>query len=186
MTILGLLLAAVVGLSIGLLGGGDAILTVPIFRYMLGFGAKEAIVSNLAVVGLASLVGSGEPWREGHKALHRARLQRSRQGWRVRQRPARYSPRRVLALSRETLVLSEHGVEPVPFDRALTAGTFAGACEKVGLLRMQEEAFVEMRLERIPYKPPNYGSIVELKEAGVLPEEDPAELEAGANRCAAS
>nr|MDQ3833931.1 sulfite exporter TauE/SafE family protein [Actinomycetota bacterium] len=33
MTILGLLLAALVGVLLGLLGGGGAILAVPIFKY---------------------------------------------------------------------------------------------------------------------------------------------------------
>lgn len=45
---LGLLMAAVIGLLLGLLGGGGSILTVPVFVYVLGFGAKEAIAMSLA------------------------------------------------------------------------------------------------------------------------------------------
>ena len=51
------------------LGGGGSILAVPIFVYALGFGAKEAIAASLAVVGLTSLLGAAEHWREGHVRL---------------------------------------------------------------------------------------------------------------------
>jgi uncharacterized membrane protein YfcA len=63
MILLGLALAALVGLSLGLLGGGGSILTVPIFVYVLGFGAKEAIAMSLAVVGTTSLFGVAGHWR---------------------------------------------------------------------------------------------------------------------------
>jgi uncharacterized membrane protein YfcA len=56
-TTLGLLLAALIGVSLGLLGGGGAILAVPIFTYVMGFGVKEAIASSLVVVGVTSLLG---------------------------------------------------------------------------------------------------------------------------------
>jgi uncharacterized membrane protein YfcA len=64
-SVIGLLLAALIGLSLGLLGGGGSILTVPIFVYVLGFGAKEAIAMSLAVVGVTSLFGTIGHWREG-------------------------------------------------------------------------------------------------------------------------
>lgn len=63
--IFGLLMAVVIGLSLGLLGGGGSILAVPIFVYALGFGAKEAIVMSLAVVGVTSLFGVIGHWRAG-------------------------------------------------------------------------------------------------------------------------
>ena len=69
MTILGLGLAALIGLSLGLLGGGGSILTVPIFVYVLGFGAKEAIAMSLAVVGATSLFGAAGHWRAGNVNL---------------------------------------------------------------------------------------------------------------------
>ena len=65
MAIFGLLIAALMGISLGLLGGGGSILAVPILKYALGFGAKEAIVSSLAVVGATSLFGALSHWREG-------------------------------------------------------------------------------------------------------------------------
>ena len=62
----GVALGFVIGLSLGLLGGGGSILTVPVFVYVLGFGAKESIAMSLAVVGTTSLVGAVGHWREGH------------------------------------------------------------------------------------------------------------------------
>ena len=66
MTPLALALAALVGLSLGLRGGGGAILTVPIFVYVLGFAARDAVASSLAVVGAVSLVGVAGHWRQGN------------------------------------------------------------------------------------------------------------------------
>jgi len=66
MLILGLALAGLIGLSLGLLGGGGSILTVPILVYVLGFEAKEAIALSLAVVGATSLFGVFGHWRAGN------------------------------------------------------------------------------------------------------------------------
>lgn len=52
---LALVLVLTVGLSLGLLGGGGSILTVPILVYVLGTGAKEAIATSLLVVGVTSV-----------------------------------------------------------------------------------------------------------------------------------
>jgi uncharacterized membrane protein YfcA len=70
--ILGIALAALIGLSLGLLGGGGSILTVPIFVYVLGLGAKEAIAMSLAVVGATSLFGAVGHWRAGNVNLRLA------------------------------------------------------------------------------------------------------------------
>lgn len=59
-------LGVMIGASLGLLGGGGSILTVPIFVYILGFPAKEAIAMSLAVVGVTSAVGAAGHWRAGH------------------------------------------------------------------------------------------------------------------------
>ena len=69
MTALAVALGVLIGLSLGLLGGGGSVLTVPIFVYVLGFPAKEAIAMSLAVVGVASLVGAIGHWRNGHVNL---------------------------------------------------------------------------------------------------------------------
>src|SRR5215216_109466 len=69
MAIVGLFLAALMGLYLGLLGGGGSILAVPILKYVVGFGAKEAIAASLAVVGLTSLFGAVGHWRSGNVNL---------------------------------------------------------------------------------------------------------------------
>jgi uncharacterized membrane protein YfcA len=69
MMILGIALGALVGLSLGLLGGGGSILTVPIFVYVMGFDPKEAIAMSLAVVGAVSLFGAVGHWRAGNVNL---------------------------------------------------------------------------------------------------------------------
>ena len=62
-------LGLLIGASLGLLGGGGSILTVPIFVYVLGFPPKEAIAMSLAVVGVTSLVGVAGHWRAGNVNL---------------------------------------------------------------------------------------------------------------------
>lgn len=64
--LLGLALATLIGLSLGMLGGGGSILTVPVFVYVLRFGAKQAIAMSLPVVGVTSLVGALGHWRAGN------------------------------------------------------------------------------------------------------------------------
>lgn len=57
MLILVLALAALVGVSLGLLGGGGSILMVPLLVYVAGMDTKEAIATSLLVVGVTSAVG---------------------------------------------------------------------------------------------------------------------------------
>lgn len=49
--------AAAVGLSLGLLGSGGAILTVPILVYLVGHDEKSAIAESLAIVGAIAAAG---------------------------------------------------------------------------------------------------------------------------------
>lgn len=56
-------MSAVIGLSLGLIGGGGSILTVPILVYLLGVGPHEAVGMSLAVVGATSILGSYMHWR---------------------------------------------------------------------------------------------------------------------------
>lgn len=63
MPIAGLLLAILIGASLGLLGGGGSILAVPILVYAVGMTAKPAIAVSLLVVGVTSLIGALRHWR---------------------------------------------------------------------------------------------------------------------------
>jgi hypothetical protein len=47
-------LAVLVGVSLGLLGGGGSILTMPILLYTLGLDGRAAIATSLVVVGVTS------------------------------------------------------------------------------------------------------------------------------------
>ncbi|HXG85877.1 MAG TPA: sulfite exporter TauE/SafE family protein [Pyrinomonadaceae bacterium] len=67
--ILGLVLSGLIGLSLGLIGGGGSIITVPVLVYVLGVEAREAVGMSLAVVGATSLVGSFLHYRRGSVRL---------------------------------------------------------------------------------------------------------------------
>ena len=54
MIVLAVVLAALVGVSLGLLGGGGSILAVPLLVYVAGLDPKEAIATSLLVVGTTS------------------------------------------------------------------------------------------------------------------------------------
>lgn len=57
--------ALAVGLSLGLLGSGGSILTVPILVYLAGEPAKLAIGASLAIVGTIALAGAANYARQG-------------------------------------------------------------------------------------------------------------------------
>ncbi|QCK14230.1 sulfite exporter TauE/SafE family protein [Mangrovivirga cuniculi] len=60
-----LISAVIIGVSLGLIGGGGSILTVPVFVYMLGISPVIATAYSLFVVGSTSLVGSVAFMRKG-------------------------------------------------------------------------------------------------------------------------
>lgn len=59
------LLAVAIGFTLGMLGGGGSILTVPVFVYVGQFDPKTAIAMSFVVVGSASLFGAANHWRAG-------------------------------------------------------------------------------------------------------------------------
>lgn len=65
MLTLTLVLAVLVGITLGLLGGGGSILTVPLLVYVAGMDTKEAIATSLLVVGVTSAVGAISHARAG-------------------------------------------------------------------------------------------------------------------------
>lgn len=60
-----LLLSVLIGISLGLLGGGGSILTVPILTYVAGLEPQQAISTSLFVVGVTSLFSAGTHARKG-------------------------------------------------------------------------------------------------------------------------
>jgi uncharacterized protein len=69
-----LVLSALIGLSLGMLGGGGSILAVPVLVYVARFEAREAIAASLAVVGATSVAGSLFHARAGRVRFRAAAL----------------------------------------------------------------------------------------------------------------
>ena len=64
---------ALIGVSLGALGAGGSILTVPILVYAMGVPVQAATGTSLAIVGLNATVGAVDAWRGG-RALPRTGL----------------------------------------------------------------------------------------------------------------
>lgn len=121
------------------------------------------------------LSGVGSPDLEATDAAARDRM-----------RLLRSSLRRLFSLPAETLILSAHTGEPVPFAGKPVGARLGRVVGRSKLAGLDEDGFVEAVLGRIPPMPPNHGRIVQLNETGTFPEGDLTDLEAGANRCAVS
>jgi uncharacterized membrane protein YfcA len=61
--IIGHILAACIGVSLGLIGGGGSVLALPILVYVMGIPPKSAIAMTLVIVGTVSLLGIIPHWR---------------------------------------------------------------------------------------------------------------------------
>lgn len=68
------LLGVLIGLSLGMLGGGGSILTVPALVYLLGQDPHAAVASSLVIVGLNALLGATMHSRAGSLRLRAALL----------------------------------------------------------------------------------------------------------------
>ncbi len=72
MEILGYIAAMLIGLSLGLIGGGGSILTVPVLVYLIGLNPVISTAYSLFIVGLTSLVGSYKFYQKGLVSLKTA------------------------------------------------------------------------------------------------------------------
>lgn len=59
-------LSLLIGVSLGLLGGGGSIVTVPVLVYVLGLDPKEAIATSLLVVGVTAAAALWQHARAGN------------------------------------------------------------------------------------------------------------------------
>lgn len=91
---------------------------------------------------------------------------------------------RLLRLPGDTQLCPGHASAPVPFDGLFLSEPLVAVAERLQSWLHPKDVFVERVLARIPPTPPNYESIVALNESGAMPDGDPTDLEAGANRCA--
>lgn len=69
MHVIGYFSALAIGLSLGLIGGGGSILTVPILVYLFGIDAVMATAYSLFVVGFSSAIGMVSHYRKGNVRL---------------------------------------------------------------------------------------------------------------------
>ena len=71
-TILTMTFAVTIGISLGVLGSGGSIVTLPVLVYIAGVPAKEAVGMSMAIVGATSLFGSFVHLRRGNVAVRAA------------------------------------------------------------------------------------------------------------------
>ena len=65
LVIIGYISALLIGISLGLIGGGGSILTVPVLVYLIGEDPITATAYSLFIVGASSLVGTGTYFKKG-------------------------------------------------------------------------------------------------------------------------
>ncbi len=72
MEIIGYIASLVIGISLGLIGGGGSILTVPVLVYLFKVEPVLATSYSLFIVGLSSLVGAVPKYKQGQVNLKTA------------------------------------------------------------------------------------------------------------------
>jgi len=72
MEILGYLASVMIGISLGLIGGGGSILTVPVLVYLFGIDPVPATAYSLFIVGATSLIGAYPKYRHGQVSIKTA------------------------------------------------------------------------------------------------------------------
>lgn len=65
MEIAGYLASALIGISMGLIGGGGSILTIPILVYLFAISPTMAISYSLFIVGFTSMIGAFQNYLKG-------------------------------------------------------------------------------------------------------------------------
>ena len=96
------------------------------------------------------------------------------------------SLQKLVALDEHIIVMPAHTSQPVDFDNIPIQTTIGNIKQNVAMLRLKEEEFIKTIMQRIPPTPDNYLDIVEKNIKGDFSDINPADLEAGANRCAIS
>lgn len=74
MEIVGYIVAALIGVSLGLIGAGGSVLTVPVMVYLFSVEPVQATSYSLFVVGAASAIGAYSNFRKGQVAVKTAFL----------------------------------------------------------------------------------------------------------------
>ena len=159
-------------------------------RIHIGTAAITALRTSGHTEESTSYVLNGEAVFTGDtlftKGVGRPDLHAGREGAERRARALFHSLKRLTALGPEVVVLPAHASEPVAFDGQAVQARMKDLTPALSEWLASEQALVERVSSRLPATPPNFARIVELNESGTLPEGDPTDLEAGANRCAVS
>ncbi|MBM3413147.1 MAG: sulfite exporter TauE/SafE family protein, partial [Bacteroidetes bacterium] len=71
-SIFGIIASLLIGLSLGLIGGGGSILTVPVLVYLFSVDPLQATAYSLFIVGATSAVGAFPKYKEGQVNLKTA------------------------------------------------------------------------------------------------------------------
>ncbi|MDR7210449.1 sulfite exporter TauE/SafE family protein [Flavobacterium piscis] len=72
MEYLGYFASIIIGISLGLIGGGGSILTIPILVYLFRVNPEQATSYSLFIVGLTSMLGSYSHYKMGNLKLKSA------------------------------------------------------------------------------------------------------------------
>jgi uncharacterized protein len=72
MEIIGYIASILIGISLGLIGGGGSILTVPVLVYLFHVDPVQATAYSLFIVGASSLVGAWPKYKQGFVNLKTA------------------------------------------------------------------------------------------------------------------
>ncbi len=70
----GYLASALIGISLGLIGAGGSILTVPVLVYLFGISPLLATCYSLFIVGSTSFIGAFNNYRKGYTSIKTALL----------------------------------------------------------------------------------------------------------------
>jgi uncharacterized protein len=71
---LGIVFAALIGVSLGIVGGGGSVVTVPLLVHVVGLDPHAAVGTSLAVVGATSFAGAAIHRRSGNVDLRASLL----------------------------------------------------------------------------------------------------------------
>lgn len=72
MELIGYITAVLIGVSLGLIGGGGSILTVPLLVYIFRLPPVTAVSYSLFIVGVTSLIGALDHFRKGQASINLA------------------------------------------------------------------------------------------------------------------
>jgi glyoxylase-like metal-dependent hydrolase (beta-lactamase superfamily II) len=117
-------------------------------------------------------------------SVGRPDLEASPEQARTRARLLYQSLQRLVLLPGDLPVLPGHTSETIGFGDKPIAQRLEAVIDAISVLRLSEDRFVNHITAHLPPAPANHSAIVSLNEVGEMPPGDPADLEAGANRCA--